>query len=243
MCSLQLLHHSDVQRLVWGIFSLWEAAGGREREAPDVWTSQSHASAVVPDSVTYPWGRALVWHHALVSVECSARFVCVCKGAVVREKSQTVLFPCLARSDPSGCCRRAHRSAKINPWRGLILSVAEANGRLWELLVSESQRWSEPGEREDLNPTGRFPSFPHFPSSPQHIDVMFNITAISLTNEEHIKCGPFPLEAPGSDRNSFPCWSGFQDLLVEYRSPSRSEHYSECVCQSRHFPFMCHRQG
>lgn len=32
MCSLQLLHHSDVQRLVWGIFSLWEAAGGRQRE-------------------------------------------------------------------------------------------------------------------------------------------------------------------------------------------------------------------
>lgn len=33
MCSLQLLHHSDVPRPVWGIFSLWEPAGGRERES------------------------------------------------------------------------------------------------------------------------------------------------------------------------------------------------------------------
>lgn len=31
MCSLQLLHHSDVPRPMWGIFSLWEPAGGRAR--------------------------------------------------------------------------------------------------------------------------------------------------------------------------------------------------------------------
>lgn len=48
---------------------------------------------------------------------------------------------------------------------------------------------------------------------------MFNTTAISFTNEKHIKYGPLSLQVPGSDLNGSPCQSDFQDLLVEYPAP------------------------
>lgn len=48
---------------------------------------------------------------------------------------------------------------------------------------------------------------------------MFNITAISLTNEKHIKYGLLPFEVPGSDFNGSSSSSDFQDLLVEYPAP------------------------
>lgn len=46
--------------------------------------------------MTYPSGRALVWRRALVSVECGAGFVRVCKGEVVHEKSQRAVPAWLA---------------------------------------------------------------------------------------------------------------------------------------------------
>lgn len=48
---------------------------------------------------------------------------------------------------------------------------------------------------------------------------MFNITAISLTNEKHIKYGLLSIEVPGRDFNGSSCSSDFQDLLVENPAP------------------------
>lgn len=73
MCSPQLLRHSDVQRPMRGLFSLWQPAGGRAR-GPDVWTTRSDASTLALDDMTYPRGRTLVWYSILQCGECTGGF-------------------------------------------------------------------------------------------------------------------------------------------------------------------------
>lgn len=85
MCSLQLLHHSDVPRPVWGIFSLWEPAGGRARGSRCVNILKRCVNRGTND-MTYPRARTLVWHSILLSRECSTGFVCVCERAVIYER-------------------------------------------------------------------------------------------------------------------------------------------------------------
>lgn len=84
--------------------------------------------------MTYPWGRTLVWHHALVSVEHGEGFVRLCERAAMHEKCRAVLFPSvvpawLALTLVAFAGAHTEKARKKWPWWRQNVVMAEANGR------------------------------------------------------------------------------------------------------------------
>lgn len=160
--------------------------------------------------MTYPWGRTLVWHRALVSVEHGEGFVRLCKRAVMHEKCRTLLFPSVLPASLAltlcGFCRSANRykpGKSPRWWQNVVM--AEANGRCWKILLSEIVDFAFKVEQKELFLPFSGDVHNTFAATSAVFLQMFNTTAISFTNEKHIKNGPLPLQVPGSDLNGSPC--------------------------------------
>lgn len=112
----------------------------------------------------------------------------------------------------------------------------------WE-IVANSPFWFSASEVERTKWKWWIESNVEIPSFPVKSTTYWcDVEAISFTNEERIKYGPLPLEV-------LECkwclleWLPWHTSWTSSLSPSRNAHYGVRVCQSRHFSFMCHRQG
>lgn len=74
-----------------------------------------------------------------------------------------------------------------------------------KILLSEIVDFALNVEQENLFPPFSGDVHDTFAAKSAQFLQMFNTTAISFTNEKHIKNGPLPLQVPGSDLNGSPC--------------------------------------
>lgn len=76
---------------------------------------------------------------------------------------------------------------------------------MWKILLSEIVDFAFKVEQEKLLPLFSGDVHDTFVAKSAQFLQMFNTTAISFTNEKHIKNGPLSLEVPRSDLNGSPC--------------------------------------